>query len=152
MINKRMPTMEEINEFLVSIGPNSGKVQHVLVGKVANAVIKAIKQTFSDTPKEEAIQAIKDAGSNGKEYMCCCVHLDGTITNETRRINLVDIPQYLVVDGNFFFLEGTKYIYRFNVDDISYADVLGISWDDDEEEEEYITVTHLMGDLTSIPF
>lgn len=129
-LKKLAKTMGEI----ITLGSNATKRNDIIIGNVI------VVHNIPDTPEKEAIKAIENAALS--KY----VHLDGTITQD-----LTNVPRHVIVDGHFFFLEDTKYIHRYDVDDISYADVLSVGYDEDENEE-YILITHLMGDLTNIPF
>ena len=63
----------------------------------------------------------------------------------------IELNHEIVVEGITYCLEGNLYIHRFSIGDIDYADVLNVVYDEDEDEEVF-DITHLMGDLTTIPF
>lgn len=120
------------------------------IGLLANLASKLFKV---ETPYDEAIRTIKAAASNHWIiHNGVVVKTDGTFEPRSFKVLMEgDCLSTIILEGERYHLEGNKYIYRFSVGDINYADVLSVAYDDDEEEE-VIDITHLMGDLTPIPF
>ena len=121
------------------------------IGKYTNIVNKMLC-IKTETPFHDVVEYIKAAAGIWIHPDSIFVNMDGTVYNAPASMKITgNCPNKIIFQGDTYRLEGDQYIHRFSVGDIDYADVLSVVYDDDEEEE-VIDITHLMGDLTEIPF
>lgn len=119
-----------------------------LIGKYTDLVNKMLG-IKTETPFHDAVESIK-AASSWTYVEGVYVNFDGTFKPRMIPVKAECLPE-IILQGDTYRLEGDQYVHKFSVGDIDYADVLSVVYDDDEEEE-VIDITHLMGDLTEIPF